>query len=77
MAVEKRTLGKPAHEGGDEPVIFQGSHMGDEKGCGRRGCCVGGAAKAHVWSGLRREGLAQEEKERWRVGRLRVRGVKT
>jgi hypothetical protein len=34
---------------------------------------VGGAAKALEWSGLRRAGLAQEEKRWWRVRKMCVR----
>ena len=57
-------------------MIFQGSHRGAKKGCGRRVGCVGDVAKVHEGSGLRRTGLAQQEKEWWRVGTWCVRGVK-
>jgi hypothetical protein len=72
-----RGIGKPVCGGGDARVIFQGSHRVGEKGCGRRVGYVGFGEKAYRWNGLRREGLAQEEKRWWRVGRLRVSGVKT
>ncbi len=71
-----RRIGKPVHGGGDTTVIFQGSHRGTGKGCGRPVGCVGAAAKVRGWRGLRRACLAQEEKEWWRVGNLRVRSVK-
>jgi hypothetical protein len=77
VAVGIRIIGKPVHRGGDVTVIFQGSHRGAAKGCGRHVGCVGAAAKVHGWSGLWRAGLAQQEKEWWRRGNLRVRAVKT
>jgi hypothetical protein len=50
-------------------VIFQGSHRGAEKGCGRRAGCVGVAAKVYGRSELWRAGIAQEEKEWWSRGK--------